>query len=354
VVSPRSRAVAAALAAALALGASAGAAAGADPAERALDDRDVYVDPVVLGARTAGAERSLAREARRLADERRPVKLAIVRGPAGARSMPFYVRRLALRLGYEGTLVATTPTGATAAVGPRATADMTRALRAARVGAISDPLARLVTSARAAAPPPEPEPPRWRPVLILLGIALAGGAWAAAAGMGRRERGERRGMAEARARLRVCLDAMRARAMALARTPGLAPGAREHVQHALGTYAETVASLQETRHPDEVEELIPRVRAGLEELAGAAGIGPDEGPFAGLCAVDPAHGAATGTDRIPDLPEPAPLCAACLAAVEEGRAPARRRLSVDGRPVPFDELDLGAWIASGGARASPG
>ena len=348
----------AALAAALALGAMTGAAAGADPAERALDNRDAYVDPVVLGARTADAEGSLLREARLLADAGRPVKLAIVRGPAGARSMPFYVRRLAVRLGYQGTLVATTPRGATAAVGPRATADLTRVLRSARVGAIADPVARLVSAARVAASPPEPETSRWRPVLVLIGLAVAGGTWAAAAGMGRRERGERRGMAEARARLRVCLDAMRARAMALARTPGLAPAARQHVQHALGTYAETVASLQETRHPEEVEKLIPRVREGLEELAIAAGIGADEGPFAGLCAVDPAHGAATGTETIPDLIEPAPLCDACLAAVEEGRSPVRRRLSIDGQPVPFDELDLGAWIASAGStpegpRASP-
>ena len=68
--------------------------------------------------------------------------------------MPVYVRRLKAQLGYDGTLVVTTRGRTIAAAGPRATAEMTRALRAEAVGRISDPVARLARAADVAAPPP--------------------------------------------------------------------------------------------------------------------------------------------------------------------------------------------------------
>lgn len=341
------------LAALLLPAAPAALARGTDPALRALRDHDVFVDRVGLGPRADWAQRTLEREAARLRSAGRPVKLAIVRGPHGARSVAIYARLLALRTGFRrGTIVVTTARrGHTAAVGPRATSEMTRLLRAARVGAVRDPVARVIRAARVAAPFPTP-PSRWRQTLALLGVAAIGGAWAAATGLGRRERERRRALAETRAGLRLLLDAMRARALAVVRAPGgPAPAQREHVERALGLYAESVSALQESRTVDDLGSLLPRVRDGLREVAEAAGV-PSDAPFAGLCAADPAHGLAVASGPLEDM-SAVPLCAACCDAALAGRPAARRRLPVEGRPVPFDDPRALEGIVGATPRATP-
>ena len=329
-------------------------AAAADPAREALAARDAYVSPRVLGPAAAEEEHELAGVAARMDAAGRPVKLAVVLGPAGAPSLRVYARRLAGDLAFGGTLVVTTPAGAVAAAGPRPAADITRDLRAARVGAAADPVDRLARAADAAAPPPvDPAEVGTRTILLLVGVALLGGLWALAIGSGRGERRTRREVAEARARVRVCLDALRARATALMRREDLPAPARAGVGRALNTYAEAVTSLQEMRVARQVDALAPEVHAGMDEIARAAeSVGesmPSDDPFAGLCAVDPAHG--------PCAPGTA-MCEDCDEAIGRGEPPLPRMLAVDGQPVPFDAVAYGPLLrpveaAGAGAPGSP-
>lgn len=272
----------------------------------------------------------------------RPVKLAVVVGPAGAASMPVYVRRLAVKLGYHGTIIVTTRGRTIAAAGPRSTADMTRALRAERVGRIIDPVARLARAADVAAPPaPDLDEEARRSALVLIALAVIGGGWAAAIGLGHQGRRMRREITEARGRARVCVDALRARTIALARRPDLPPDARPHVEHALGVYAEAISSLPEMRRLEEVSEFAPRIRAALDEIATTTSQVTGEpvtaDPFAGLCGIDPAHGLAV----TPAGDGGRALCEACRAAAERGEPLAPRMLFEDGEAVPFDAARYG-------------
>ncbi len=359
---PRAIAVVAVLAAALAAAAS-GAVAADDPALEALRARDAYVSPRVLGTAAPGEEQVLAQSAAALREAGRPVKLAVVLGPTGAPSLPVYARRLAARLGEEATVIVTRPGGQVVAVAPDGSTDLSGRLRAAGVTSVANPVERLVAAARAAALPvaPDEDDDAWA-ALALLGLALAGGGWAAAVGLGRHARRDRRDLSEDRALARVHLDAVRARAIALARTPGLAPGGRRRVEAVLGTYAELVAALQEARSTAAVAALAPRIDGALEELAAAAaaaGTPFDPGhPFEGLCAADPVHGPATARGPVTGGGDDEPVCAACRTAADEGHPPLRRLLARDGRPVPFDEVvpavAAGAEDPEPVPRASPG
>jgi hypothetical protein len=163
---------------------------------------------------------------------------------------------------------------------------------------------------------------------VLILIALLGGAWATAIGVGARGRRTRREVTEARGRARVYADALRAQTMILARRPDLPAEARRHVEHALGVYAEAISSLPEMRSTAEVAAFAPRLRGALDEVAAAtAGVTGSPAPddvFAGLCGIDPAHGAD-----------------ACLDALASGDAPVPRMLFENGGAVPFDAADYG-------------
>jgi hypothetical protein len=358
---PRTAALAAGLAAALASGA-AGAGAAGDPALEALRARDAYVSPRVLGTAAPAEERVLAQSAAALREAGRPVKLAVVLGPTGAPSLPVYARRLAARLGARATVIVTRSGGPVVAVAPDGSTDPTARLRAGDVAAVANPVERLVVAARATAVPIAPEEGGGWTGLALLGLALAGGGWAAAVGVGRHARRDRRDLSEDRALARVHLDAVRARAIALARSPGLAPGARPRVEAALGAYAELVAALQEARGTAAVAALAPRIDAALEELAEAAAAAgapfAPERPFEGLCATDPVHGPATARGPVAGGGEDEPVCAVCRSAADEGHPPRRRMLARGGLPVPFDEVAPAAAAPAGGpgpgTRASRG
>jgi len=320
----------------------------ADPAQTALASRDAYVSPRVLGPATTAGQATVTAAARRLNLDGRAVKLAVVAGPVGAPTLQVYARGLAGRLGYSGTLVVTTPSGTIAAVGPRPAATMTRALRAARVGRIVNPVDRLVAAAEVAAPAAvDPGGQGTRSVLILIALGGLGALWAVALGSGRGERRTRRQVAESRARTRVCLDALGARAGALTRRDDLPPPAREGVARALTTYATATTSLEETRRMDQIDELAPDVRSGMDEIARAAEtVGeemPSDDPFAGLCAIDPIHGPASDDDLCPD----------CADAAERGEMPPPRMLAQDGRPVRFDAVTYGPVLRPDETKASP-
>lgn len=336
----RRRLVAAVLVAVALVAAPTSAAAADDPALLALRDDDAYVSPRVLGPAAAGEEAVLRSSARALRESGRPVKFALVLGPAGAPSLQVYAERLAARLAHDGTLVVTSARGGVAVVVPTPGRDVGPALRGAGVARIANPVERMVRAARLTAESVEPDDSGPAPVVILIGLALLGGGWAAAVGMGRQGRLDRRRLTESRAVMRLHLDTLRARASALARTPGLSDGDRARVVGALGTYAEVIPALQEARTPEGIDALAPRVREGLATLAAvAAGAGAPfaaDRPFEGLCALDPAHGTAA---EEPGDDGPA-VCASCREAASEGRTPAPRLLPREGRPVPFDQVPL--------------
>ncbi len=332
--------------AALTLAAAPSLAAAADPAVGALSGSDVYVSPRALGAAAPAAAAELAEAARRLEAEGRPVKLAVVAGPAGAPSMRIYARRLAEEVAPGETLVVTAPGRPVIAVGPRSPADITSRLRAERVGAIVDPVDRVLRAADLAVPgPPDEEGSGTRAIVILLGLAALGAAWAAAWGARREGRAERERMLEARAAAAVRLDAVEARAGALMSRLDLPPEARADAERAIALHHEAAAGLRGVRRADDVARLGPSIDEATAALARAcAAVGeppPDDDPFAGLCAADPAHGPAVAEARLDGDPDPAEVCAACAEQSAAGHPPRARLIPIGGRPAPYTEVHPG-------------
>jgi hypothetical protein len=332
--------------AALSLAAAAPPAGAADPAAGALSARDAYASPRALGPLAPAAEAQLQEAADRLAERGQPVKLAIVAGPAGAPSMRVYARRLADEVaGEEETLVVTAPERAVIAVGPRPPAEITRRLRAERVGTIAEPVERVVRAAEAAVPaPPDDEGSGTRAVLILLGLAALGAAWAVAWGARRQGRAERERMLEARAAAAVRLDAVAARAGALLGRPELPAAARAEAERAMAAHDEAAAGLRAARSVADVERVAPGIRDAATALSRAGAAAGDkqaaDDPFSGLCAADPAHGPAVAEAHIDGRAEPAEVCAVCADDAAAGRPLRPRLVPIGGRPAPFTEIDI--------------
>jgi hypothetical protein len=249
--------------------------------------------------------------------------------------MLLYARRLARAAGITETLVVTAPGRGVAAVGPLSPAETTRLLRGARVGAVADPVERVIAGARATAPFP-PDEGHGHPTLVLFALAALGGAWAVSVGLRRESHRSRDAVLERRAAVRVRLDALRARAAALAARADLPGRVPTLAGSALARCDEILAALQRTVAMEQVDALDARVRAGLAALdEAAASVGehqPAGDPFAGLCANDPAHGPAA------DPGAALPLCIACREAARRGEAQGPRMVPVGGRPVPFSEV----------------
>jgi hypothetical protein len=144
--------------------------------------------------------------------------------------------------------------------------------------------------------------------------------------------------------MRVHLDTLRARAAALARSGRLSDAARPQVLAALGSYADGVTALQQAASADEVAALGPTVAAGLQAVTAAGRDVGEEwalsgGRFAGLCGADPAHGPPAGDGPLAPGGPTVPLCANCLEASARGEPVPLRMIPVEGRPVPFTEVE---------------
>jgi hypothetical protein len=228
------------------------------------------------------------------------------------------------------------------AVGPRPPAEITRSLRGERVGAIADPVDRVVRAAELAVPPPpDDEADGTRAILVLLGLAALGAAWAVAWGARRQGRAERDRMLEARAAALVRLDAVGARAGVLMSRLDLPPDARADAERAIAAHDEAAAGLRAARRAEDVERIVPRIDDATAALSRAcAAVGeppPSDDPFAGLCAVDPAHGPAVAEARIDGLDDTVAVCAACAEQSAAGRPPRPRLIPIGGRPAPYTE-----------------
>ena len=337
----RVAALVAALIAALALAAP----ALADPALEALQQGSAYVSPAVGGTGTADAQARLDAVADDLERAGRPVRIAVVTGPAGAASMREYAAALRRRLAFAGLVVAVAPDRPTGVAGPRTQAAMTRDLRAARVGAITDPIQRADAAARAAAGPPlaPTSSDSTRALLGLLGIALIGGVWAAAFGIRRNRRVRRDEMVDRTAMARVRLDAIGARLDVLAVLPEHHARADDRLDAALRVARRAQAELDQATAADEVpaaEALVTEAFGLLRDAEREAGVPSPEDPFEGLCRCDPAHGAASteATMRPDDIVRPS--CAACRDRAAEGHPQMRRMVPSPAGPIPFDEAPL--------------
>lgn len=329
----------------LAMLAGAGLAQAADPALVTLEDRDAYVSPRALGPASAAAEAELARAAAEMAERRQPAKLAVVLGPAGAPGMQAYARRLRRELGYEGTLVVTAPGRGVVAEGPLPRGTIAGRLRRTRADAVRNPTERVILAARTAAPPPlDEDEGGTQAIIALLGLAVLGGGWAVAWGMRRESREQRRVIGDARAVMQVCLDALRARAIALTKRGGVPAEAQAHIQGGLAAYADGATRLKGARDVLTIDRVLLDLRRGLGELAAAGEIigvaQPADDPFAGLCAVDPAHGRSVAPATVEDAPEPLEVCEDCRRAAEAGEPRSRRLIPAGRDEVPFSEADL--------------
>lgn len=250
-------------------------AATGDPARAALRGSSVFVSPkLTLGpdaaARLAAAATSLGREDR-------PVKFALVTGPVGAPTMLVYARRLRRELRYAGTVVVAAPPSRLGVAGPGDPAVLTRALRTAGVAAMTDPVARAIAAAEAAAPaPPSATGARTRGLLGLLGLALVGGLWAVAIGVRRTYALERRALGDARAAATDSLAALERELEDAATRTDLDSGARDAVERARRDCANARASLARARSVDAVRDIVPAIRAARARGADAGiAIGPE-------------------------------------------------------------------------------
>ncbi len=329
-----------ALALAAALLGPVAAARGDDPALRALRTADAYASRAVLGHGAVAARSRLAREARRLADRGQQVKLAVVAGPAGARTMLVYARNLRDALEYDGTVVVSAPDRPVVAAGPRTPAEITLALRRSGANRDPDPVDRVIRAAAAAAPP-APAGSWWRGVLGFALLAGLGALWAAAWGVRRERRRQRTAIADARALARLRLDALRARALDLQARAGRPDAARRALDEVTAAADVVLAELESAGSAQDLDRAVAsleRAERRLREAAALAGEHLDpQAPFEGLCAVDPGHGAAGDEARLGPGERPVPVCEACAAAARAGAPPLRRVVPVHGRPVPFDE-----------------
>lgn len=171
-----------------------------------------------------------------------------------------------------------------------------------------------------------------REVGALIGLAALGGTWAVAMGHRRVLRPERTAMLDARTQVQVRLDALRAR-IAILNRHDLPPLARRLVDHAVEDHVLIDAVLSRAASVDDVVELTPQIDDALvsiEQAASQIGVEmPANQPFAGLCSIDPAHGAADSTAA-------GSPCLTCALAIAAGNPPSPRRVTQAGRPVPFD------------------
>lgn len=314
----------------------------ADPAMDALEQGSAYVSPIVGGAGTADAQARLQAVADDLERSGRPVRIAVVTGPAGAASMRDYAAALRKRLGFGGLVVAVAPDRPTGVAGPRTQAAMTRDLRAAKVGAITDPIQRADAAARAAAGPPlaPSSSDSTRALLGLIGIALIGGVWAAAFGIRRSRRVRREEMVDRTAVAHVRLDAIGARLDVLAVLPEHHARADDRLDAATRVARRAQAELDQATSPDEVpaaEALVAEAFALLRDAEREAGIPSPGDYFEGLCRCDPAHG--PSSTEAPMRPDGIirPSCTACREKADDGHPQTRRMLPTPAGPIPFDE-----------------
>lgn len=308
----------------------------------ALDSGDVFVSARELGEVAPVDADRLRTLNVALAERGYAVKFALLASLGGVD--PFvYAESIRRRLAYDGTVLVTTLHGRVGAAGVRDRADLRAALRNVDGVRHPSPVARLAVASELSLPPPPDGRSPWKGLAVLIGLALLGAGWSVTWGMRREQRRTRAVTAEERAKLKVALDALSARAEALAARADLPPDARLLVEEAVTHHA---AGMVAVEHGSSVppHDGVAALHAGLECLARGADIAgrpfSPERPYAGLCGADPAHGDAVDSATLVGEDTPVPVCAACADRARDGDPPWRRQVPRAGRPVPFDQAGL--------------
>lgn len=303
-----------------------------------LRDTGVHVSPRVLGEAAEDARRRLVEARADLAGDRRDAAFAIVPGPVGSPGMTALARRLHRRADLEGALLVTAPGRPVVVWGIEPRAPARTAIARSGADSLPNPVDRLVTAADAAVPV-GPDPDGVREVLTLFLLAGLGAAWATAWGAHRSDRRRRTELTEARTHLRVWIDALRAQAMILANTTHLTPPQRHDVDAVLALCSDTITGVHTARTADDVRSLEPRIHDGFTTLAAVRGEGGDPGdPFAGLCATDPAHGAALTAGSPGEAASAPALCRDCRRRSDRGDTPDARMVPLGPAVVPYTAL----------------
>lgn len=177
-----------------------------------------------------------------------------------------------------------------------------------------------------------------REVGALLGLGALGGTWAVAWSARRAQLPQRTAMLDARTQVQVRLDALRARTATLARRD-LPPEARHLVDEVVEQQVLIDAILSRTATVEDVTDLDAEIEdafMSIDEAATLVGAHmPADAPFAGLCAIDPAHGSATVPVAHAD--SIVIVCRDCARTATGSDVPPRRQVTVGGRPVVFDD-----------------
>lgn len=180
-----------------------------------------------------------------------------------------------------------------------------------------------------------------REVAALIGLGGLGGTWAVAWANRRAQLPERTAMLDARTQVQVRLDALRARTAALARRD-LPPEARLLIDDVIEQEVLVDAILSRAATVTDVTDLeaeIDDAFMSIDEAATLVGASmPADAPFAGLCAVDPGHGLATSP--VANRDDIVLVCDVCADDAAERVLPARRQVTIRGRPVDFDDERL--------------
>ncbi len=300
----------------------------------ALRHGDSYADPVFYQASVARQIRADAAELRRRGED---VKLAAVPFVPG-RDLTAYATALRTQLHYGGTLVVTTPHGNVAAAGPRDPISITVALTAIGADQVVDPAARLLAAAEVSTPPPTDSGSGVRDLIVLVGVALAGGALAIGWGLRREQRRNHERTMESRGLLKVYADALGARARLLSAVRTDDPEAHGLVEAVEAYHAAADALIIHATTEPELAEGAHSLRSGFGDAERAGEIVgrpfPHATPFAGLCAVDPAHGAVANPSA------DGSLCAACTGRLRSGQELVPRRVESGGVPLSFLEAPV--------------
>ena len=295
----------------------------------ALRHGDTYVDPVFYDASVRTQVRADAAELARRGEN---VKLAAVPVIAD-QDLTAYATALRNELAYPGTLVVTTPNGNVAAAGPRDPLSIKVALTAVGADQVADPAARLLVAAEVSTPPPTDTGSGLRDLILLVGIALVGGALAIGWGLRREQRRAHERTMEARGLLKIYADALGARARMLGAVATLDPEAHGLVEAVEAYHVAADALIDHATSEGELVSGAASLRSGFGDAERAGEIVgipmPQAAPFAGLCSVDPAHGAVAHprTDEA--------LCAACTQQLRAGGDLVPRRVLSGGVPTSF-------------------
>jgi hypothetical protein len=178
---------------------------------------------------------------------------------------------------------------------------------------------------------------------LLIGLPVAAIAWSRRRQRKREEEYARAEFEEVRQVAREDLVALGEDIRALdldVQMPDVDPEAKQHYGQAVERYTEAEEALDRARRPEDIEAVTSALEEGRWAMSAAkAELAGGEAPERRApCFFDPRHGpSVTDVEWAPPggQPRAVPVCAADLAAIEDGLDPEARQVPVGGQMVPY-------------------